>query len=1148
MQQLLDSTRVSLASAFDTLADKARRQQHLYSATIAVLIALVVFTGIVLAALETDKHLSRQQSQVARYAATLSERLESEAAFVKRSILGVRRYRESSPAQMPDPAAIASVRATGVARVADALTEHGLGHDYYLLATAATRHAWGPSLPARLARLQQIALGTLATQQAFGLDHPVYVLSLEDDSAAVLARQRLAAQATMPIVPALVDTLRSTITQAMLDRTGHAVPPADEQVWAGPIRDPLTGAMVMLSVGAAYSGDTPTILLAACVPVGDFLAQLDDQPGDNALLALLDPADEVIDVAAPALPVEAPVIRDAMSQARRPPRNLSHYTRRGVLMVQPLKPAFGTLVCFVPYGLLVPALAPELALILGVGLLLIGAIVLSARYWDRQLLRRTHSEAARALENEILNQILVSATPVGLCIVRQRDYLVLTSNQLAQSLLRLDHRDTLPASVTEGFERQPPATEAGQPAPIARFTVSAPGDADETAQRYLQITYAPARYRDDKVLFCAVQDVTTQQALEQQLRSAQQATEAMMRARSRFFAAMSHEIRTPLNALIGNLELLARSPGLESHAPRLQALGTAAEGLRRIVNDILDFSKIDAGKLQLFSKPFRLADALEGLALTYAPMATERGIRLSLQLEPQLDREVCGDRMRLTQVINNLLNNAFKFTTSGRITLSGSYGPDALGRPMLTCRVSDSGIGMPPALTERVFQPFVQGDAVATSRHGGTGLGLSICARLCELMGGSIGVQSVQDVGSAFTIAVPLPPAGHDAATANGPDAMPARRGSVMVLCPDARTGECLEAWLATVGWRTRLLASLAAAREHLESHRPQVIVATEEYQPEAFAALQALSAAPVVWLTPDGPHRPRQRAPGIFEVTSFSHDALLASVASAAPGAQDGSAPSSSAGDPGQPVAPAWQPLPDITGMDILVAEDNPLNQTVIGEQLRALGCRPIITDNGKQALAVAESTHVDAVLTDIHMPLMNGYALLDALRELLPDLPVLAFSALAEQEQAEDWQQRGFSGYITKPASLRELGDALQALRELHELHELHARKLPDACADQERYTRLLREQLQTDLPELAQILAARDLHALQAWTHRAASGFRIVLQTALHARCRAVEQLCLGSRHWNPAIAEAGEALQALALRYASDGPAAAAPDSP
>ncbi len=755
-----------------------------------------------------------------------------------------------------------------------------------------------------------------------------------------------------------------------------------------------------------------------------------------------------------------------MAQARRQPhnvlQNVSLYRRRGVLMVQPLQPGFGALVCFLPYGLLMPALAPGLAVIVGVALLLIGAIVLSARYWDRQLLRRTHSEAARALENEILNQILVSATPVGLCIVRQRDYVVLTSNQLAQTLLRLDQADTLPAQMAEAFERHPPGTEAGQLAPIARFAVPAPDD-DAAARRYLQVTYAPARYHDDKVLFCAVQDVTTQQALEQQLRSAQQATEAMMRARSSFFAAMSHEIRTPLNALIGNLELLARSPGLESHAQRLQALGTAADGLRRIVNDILDFSKIDAGKLQLVSKPFRLAEALEGLALTYAPMATARGIRLRLQLAPGTDREVCGDRIRLMQVVNNLLNNAFKFTTSGRITLSGSYGTDAQGRHMLTCCVSDSGIGMPEALLERIFQPFVQGDAVATSRYGGTGLGLSICARLCELMGGSIGVQSVQDVGSAFTIAVPLPPTIDDAAAAAASDGAPAPRGSVMVLSHDTRSGECIEAWLATAGWRTHVLSSLTAAREHLESHRPQAIVATEEFHPDAFGALHELSSAPVIWLTPDGPHRPRRRAPGVVELTSFSHDALLACLESAAAGFPDNRALPATAGDADRATVPST--LPDAAGLIVLVAEDNPLNQTLIGEQLRALGCQPIIAGNGKQALAIAESTHVDAVLTDIHMPVMNGHALLDTLRALRPDLPVLAFSALAQQEQAEDWQQRGFSGYITKPASLHDLGQALQSLREAS-----------TASANQERYARLLREQLQTDLPALAQICRRR------------------------------------------------------------------------
>lgn len=383
------------------------------------------------------------------------------------------------------------------------------------------------------------------------------------------------------------------------------------------------------------------------------------------------------------------------------------------------------------------------------------------------------------------------------------------------------------------------------------------------------------------------------------------------------------------------------------------------------------------------------------------------------------------------------------------------------------------------------------------------------------------------------------------------------RRGSVMVLSHEGRTGECLEAWLASAGWRTHALVSLAAAREHLESHHPQVIVITEEYHPDAFSILHALSAAPVIWMTPEGPHRPRQCAPGIFELTSFSHDALLSCVASAAAGLRVGPALPSTGGvaDRGAATAisplssPLPSPLPDAAGLTILVAEDNPLNQTLISEQLRVLGCRPIVTDNGKQALAVAESTDVDAVLTDIHMPVMNGYALLDALRASRPGLQVLAFSALAQQEQAEDWQQRGFSGYITKPASLHELGEALQALRGTQP-RERDDADTPSAAAgaSQERYARLLRRQLQTDLPALARILAANDVRALQAWTHRAASGFRIVRQQALLAHCREVEQRCLGESQWSPAIAAAGEALQALALRYAGLDPAATAQDRP
>jgi two-component system, NarL family, capsular synthesis sensor histidine kinase RcsC len=243
-------------------------------------------------------------------------------------------------------------------------------------------------------------------------------------------------------------------------------------------------------------------------------------------------------------------------------RLLSHgtldVTRSGVRLVQALPAGFGRLVYHLPYRMLGAALAAELAVIAGAMLLLTGAIGLAARYWSRHLLRRTHAEASRALESELMNHVLVNATPVGLCIVRQHDYAVLTSNPLAGVLLQWQPHGRLPDAIAEAFKRQPCGGDSGH-ASISSFTVAAPPCAPaneppgpgDAGQRFLQITYAPARYREEAVLFCAVQDCTAQQALQEQLRSAQQATEAMMRARSTFFAAMSHEIRTPLNALLG---------------------------------------------------------------------------------------------------------------------------------------------------------------------------------------------------------------------------------------------------------------------------------------------------------------------------------------------------------------------------------------------------------------------------------------------------------------------------------------------------------------------------------------------------------------------------------------------------------------------
>ena len=163
--------------------------------------------------------------------------------------------------------------------------------------------------------------------------------------------------------------------------------------------------------------------------------------------------------------------------------------------------------------------------------------------------------------------------------------------------------------------------------------------------------------------------------------------------------------------------------------------------MRRIVNDILDFSKIDAGEMKLVSESFKPIDDLENLALSYAPMEAGRPIRFYSQLSPTLNQMLRGDRTRMAQIINNLLSNAYKFTSYGKITLTAEVRQDLQGRSVLHCRVCDSGIGMEPALVARIFHPFIQGEASTSSRYGGTGLGLSICASLCELMGGHITVR-----------------------------------------------------------------------------------------------------------------------------------------------------------------------------------------------------------------------------------------------------------------------------------------------------------------------------------------------------------------------------------------------------------------------
>ncbi|WP_025599165.1 response regulator [Burkholderia sp. WSM2230] len=1207
MQKILDRTQESLAQAFASLAKNAKRQQRVYLATIGFLMLMVVVFALVLAVVAALKQLEYRRTYAAQNATDLALLLHREESFLRRAEFTLDYYYSATEVRRAPEAVERSITQTGVARG----KVDRIDADFDMLVGPAARAAWGTQSGDKLGRLYEAAQSTLVTQQAFELAQRATLIGLDDDYAVLLpslagSATDASAKATSSTSTPQVDviaTLREAIERELQAQTGKRLPGKGERVWVGPYREPLHNTQVISAVSVYYEANTPIALISASIPL-EVLAARIAPPGGAGTTLLMAP-DRRILVSSAALDAQT----SAMLQrtvAATPPR-VFHFGPEGVIFHEPLMPGFGSLVGYVPWGALAVALGWQLGVIGGLALVVLLAIALTARLFGLRLLRNAFAETSRALESETLNHILVSATPIGLCIVRRSDYSILTANELAIELLRVEPGTSrLPPHIAAEFLAEAPQqASAAAFARVAAFVAPAapmqppqpvqsveptpaalghPQDASASAEagaapaQYLQFTYAPARYAGEDVLFCAILDVTAQHTLEQQLRQAQQTSEAMMRARTNFFAAMSHEIRTPLNALLGNLELFARTPGLEAHTQRLASLNVAGDALRRVVNDILDFSKIDAGEMLLVRAPFALLDAFENIALSYASMAGERPVRFYSLLSPTLDRTVIGDRMRIAQVINNLLSNAFKFTSSGKITLQAEVAGNAQGQPVLHCRVSDSGPGMSDELVARLFKPFVQGEAGASRGAESTGLGLVICARLCDLMGGAISADSVVGVGSVFNVSIPL---------AAPPDDKPtpprrAERGPLLALFHDRQVVDLLARWLEHFGWTAHVVSTLADAQAWLRSNRPKALIVSGTYDLDTIAGLRALQPVSAVWITRDGPHRPQARGDGVLEVTEFSGTAVHTAIELAAQGV--GVAAASSAAPNGAPVAmPALAAHPELQGLAVLVAEDNPLIQSLIAEQLATLGCLPTIAADGEQALGLFRTTRFDVVLTDIHMPAMDGHALFAALRKVDAHVPVLAFSAVAENHEAQSWLERGFSGHVSKPASLSELEAAMLAVAPAVEdraaqataaaagaMHAaapgaMHtaapepmptptgalaatpatpataaaAKPTPLPADDKARYTAMLKEHLRNDLPRLLAIVDEEDRQALAGWAHSATGAFVIVQEPRFVEECRQLQRLCNDSEHWTTEMDERAISLHdALCDHYGMD----------
>ncbi|MBB4862531.1 two-component system capsular synthesis sensor histidine kinase RcsC [Pseudomonas nitritireducens] len=730
--------------------------------------------------------------------------------------------------------------------------------------------------------------------------------------------------------------------------------------------------------------------------------------------------------------------------------------------------------------------------------LLLGSLAggwFAIRWYSRRVIRPARQAHLEIVESDAFSRAVIQTAPVALCVLRHQSHQVVMMNRLAE--LWLGDAEAI-ARLSRDWE---PLLREGEGAGQGSSEV-----VFEVEGRVLHAGFAPTRYHGENVVLCAFNDISAHRQAQQMLAEAKLSADAASEAKSVFLATMSHEIRTPLYGVLGTLELLGLTDLSRQQRDYLDTIQRSSSTLLQLISDILDVSKIEAGQMALEAVAFNPLELAEDAVASYAGVAEGKELQLYTCIDADVPGLVRGDAARIRQILNNLLSNALKFTDLGRVVLRLRRVATESGAMALQWQVTDTGIGMSDAQQKRLFEPFYQAHGHEHTVSG-TGLGLSICARLSELMGGQLRVVSETGLGSSFTFTLALPVL--DAAQPPV-DGLRLRHDPIYVRAPVRELAQSLAAWVETWGGE-------AIVQDDLPASTPPGAVLLDLLGDGHGEPLW--SGPQVCALARSG--LPPQAMPRGWQASLYH----LAGIAQALQLAQQGGS-----GEQHQP--PRAARLGKL-GLRVLVAEDNPINQALLKEQLEELGCRVTLTGNGREALQRWAPGAFDALLTDVNMPVMNGYELVGELRRHDSWLPIIGVTANALREEGERCMAVGMNAWLVKPMSLRTLHDGL--LRVCGHLAAATAESegqgavaaTDDTIQVSPKMRELFIRTMHQDMQGVRDALQEDDLATVRQQVHRLRGALAVVQAHGLSDACGAVEEALIAQ----PSGPELSAAVNAL-----------------